>query len=258
MSQEQKNVGLTKVGEIIEVIDEGDTIEIVEIEEYAKAGKKPPKAKKYRIRIDKEKFEVSQQLISGTELLKLVQKTPAEWRIYQKVHGQMHEVQPSQEVDLGAPGTERFTTIERAQGDGEQGTVIDAPLAQLMRRQFDLPEEDITYLDGLGLSWEAIIEAEVCWLLIHNHPMPDGYNHSTVIMAIRIEKGYPPGTLDMVYLYPPLARRDGKGIIRIENQQLEGKTFQRWSRHYNWREGTDTLASHHIRIKNWIAAELSR
>lgn len=238
--------------------NEEEIQDLVDIEEYAKAGKKPPKAKKYRIRIDRDRFDVEKQHITGKELLDLVKKAPEQWRIYQKVRGQMQEVQPGETVDLGAEGVERFTTIERAQGDGEQGAVSRPPSAAAPRRAFRLPEEDEAYLDSLDLVWETVVETNVRWVLIHGHPMPEGYDHANVTMAIRIEGGYPPGALDMCYLFPPLARRDGKAIQSLSGQALEGETYQRWSRHYGWREGDDTLVSHHLRIKNWIAAELTR
>ena len=84
--------------------NEEEIQDLVDIEEYAKAGKKPPKAKKYRIRIDRDRFDVEKQHITGKELLDLVKKTPEQWRIYQKVRGQMQEVQPGETVDLGAEG----------------------------------------------------------------------------------------------------------------------------------------------------------
>ncbi len=74
---EQKNPpegakdGLHKVGEIVEVVEEGDLLEIVEIEVYAKEGKPLPRAKKYKFRIDREHFTVDHHIISGEELFRL-------------------------------------------------------------------------------------------------------------------------------------------------------------------------------------------
>ena len=96
-------------------------IEVVEIEEYGKRNEKPPHAKHYRVRIDREKYLFEKRFVTGRELLEKAGKTPYnQWRILQKMHGgQMVEIGYDQKVDLGAKGVERFTTIERTVGDGE-------------------------------------------------------------------------------------------------------------------------------------------
>jgi hypothetical protein len=121
-----------------------------------------------------------------------------------------------------------------------------------------LPEEDEAYLYSLGLPWETIQDGGQRWLLIHEHPLPVGYNVEKAIVAIRIEGGYPPGPLDMVYFFPELSRADGKAITAPSQQVLDGRTFQRWSRHYPWRDGIDTLATHHHHIKGWLEKEALR
>lgn len=262
MAENQQNCGgddpsLVKIGEIVKEIDDGcGEVELVEIEIFARENRKPPQAKKYKIRIDREPRIVEKRKITGEELLALVDKKPLGWRLYQKRHGgQMEEIQSGQVVDLGECGIERFTTIERAQGDGEQATAEASPP---VRREFRLPEEDETYLNAVGLRWEAIVDGKLRWVLIYEHPMPEGYNLAVATLAIRIEKGYPPAKLDMCYIHPPLARADGKAIHKLTTQQIEGVAFQRWSRHYEWREGDDFFGSHHLRVKNWLAAELER
>jgi hypothetical protein len=128
-----------------------------------------------------------------------------------------------------------------------------------MRRQFSLPEADETFLDSLGLLWEAIIANGVRWLLLHGYPVPPGYNHNSVIVAIRIETGYPEAQLDMVYFYPPLVRLDGVAIGALSTQSLDGKTFQRWSRHRTgvnpWRPGEDDLSTHLALVNDWLERE---
>jgi hypothetical protein len=131
------------------------------------------------------------------------------------------------------------------------------------RRAFRLPEEDEEYLNSLGLPWETlhgIVGREnVRWLLIHNYSVPFGYNHGQVTKAIKIEPGYPPGKLDMVYFFPALSRNDGKPIIRSQSTvTIDENTFQRWSRHYTWREESDSLLTHLLRVKEWLTNELKR
>ena len=93
--------------------------DIIEIEEYARAGKPVPKAKRYRIRVDKDRFVVGQPTITGQEILALVHKTPQSHQLYQHIRGgQTRIVQPGESVDLTAPGVERFTTLKIENTEG--------------------------------------------------------------------------------------------------------------------------------------------
>jgi hypothetical protein len=228
------------------------TVDELEVEAYGKRNEEPPPAKRYRIRVDREHLVFEKRVVTGREILEEAGKEPfTRWRLHQKLHGgRMAEIDCEMEVDLGAKGIERFTTFELNIGDGDAG--------QELRRAFRLPEDDETYLDSLGLRWETIIDGGARWLLIHGHPLPSGYNTDRVTVAIRLEGGYPPGALDMAYLHPALQRADGRGISALCPQLIDGTTFQRWSRHYPWRPGLDSLATHHLRIKEWLAAELRR
>ncbi len=94
-------------------------IGVVDVEEYAKAGKEIPKGAKYSIRIDKQKFEVAKLTITGREILGLAGKTPEIYILY--VHsrgGQSKVIAADEVVDLAAPGLERFTTLKRENTEG--------------------------------------------------------------------------------------------------------------------------------------------
>ncbi|SRR5579885_1479692 len=130
------------------------------------------------------------------------------------------------------------------------------------RRQFQLSEADVQFLNDYGLDWEAISDGSK-WVLLHRFPTGSGYNHAEVTAAIRIESGYPVAQLDMVYFYPPLARKDGKPIARTETMQpLDGKSFQRWSRHRTpqnpWKAGFDSLETHIHLIEDWLQREFEK
>jgi hypothetical protein len=131
-----------------------------------------------------------------------------------------------------------------------------------VRRQFSLPEADEDSLVARGFPWETLIEAGVRWLIVHDFPVPPGYNQDTVLVAIRIETGYPDAPLDMMYVFPPLARQDGHRIGALSPQPLDGKMYQRWSRHRTphnpWRAGEDDLASHLQLIEHWFEREFRR
>jgi hypothetical protein len=132
-----------------------------------------------------------------------------------------------------------------------------------LRRQFDLPPADQTILDEYGYPWETIVDGTQQWVLIHEFPTHDGYNVERVTAAIRMETGYPNTELNMVYFFPALARKDGKPIKATEAMQaLDGKSFQRWSRHRTsqnpWKIGRDNLGTHVILIEDWLAREFEK
>jgi hypothetical protein len=131
-----------------------------------------------------------------------------------------------------------------------------------LRRQFDLLPQDRQFLDEYGLLWETIVDGSQ-WVLIHDFPSHEGYNHLSVTVAIRIETGYPNTELNMVYFFPALARKDGRPIGATEaTQAIEGKTYQRWSRHRtpqnSWKIGRDYLGTHVILIEDWLAREFEK
>lgn len=130
-----------------------------------------------------------------------------------------------------------------------------------LRREFDLPPDDVAFLDGYGRPWETTVDGSQ-WVLIHDFDTQhDGYTSPTVTIAIRIETGYPLATLDMVYAHPPMARRDGQPIKATEALQLiHSIPYQRWSRHYTgtnpWLAGVDGLERHVLSIEEWFRREI--
>lgn len=131
-----------------------------------------------------------------------------------------------------------------------------------MRRQFDLLPEDEQLLNDYGLPWETVVDGSQ-WVLIHDFPTHEGYNHKTVIAAIRLETGYPKTALDMVYFHPALARIDGRPIGATEAlQQIAGVSYQRWSRHRTaqnpWRPTVDSLGTHIVLIEDWLQREFEK
>jgi hypothetical protein len=128
-----------------------------------------------------------------------------------------------------------------------------------MRREFQLPERDVKFLDATGRPWETIGLPGRRHVLIHGHPVPSGYNAPDVIAALKIDPGYDDAQIDMVYFLPALVRIDGKPIKAITNEAIDGKTFQRWSRHRTpanpWRPGEDYIGSHMVLVEDWLERE---
>lgn len=127
-----------------------------------------------------------------------------------------------------------------------------------MRRNFILPEEDVDYLNSLGLDWETICSGGN-WVLIHRFSVPTGYTVKEVIVALKIEAGYPSSQIDMAYFTPALARTDGKLIGALSPHHMDNKLWQRWSRHRDaanpWRSEVDGLATHLAFVEYWLNRE---
>ena len=97
----------------------------IDIEECSKNGCRPPKSKKYSIRIDGDKYRVSSQKITGADILALAGKNDTEWSLNQKLHGGKREkIKAEDTVDLTCPGLERFETVCRQAQQGKLANYI--------------------------------------------------------------------------------------------------------------------------------------
>lgn len=94
----------------------------IDIEACGKHGRKPPRGQKlYLVRIDGEYRVVSEEKITGEELLQLVDKNYTEYSLDQKLHdGRFKKIAEDETVDLCEPGIERFITVPKQQ---QQGTL---------------------------------------------------------------------------------------------------------------------------------------
>ena len=159
-------------------------VEELDLEDFSKMhGGKPPKAKRYIIRIDREKYTVNVPKMTGRQILELAKKLPPEnWLLNQKVKGgRVVAVGLNDVVDFTAPGVERFITLPKDQTEGFQ----DA------RRQFQLPETDAAGLDDGSFNWETVTTANNGWLLVHGYRVPGGYTIEATSVAVQI-----PATMD--------------------------------------------------------------
>ncbi len=245
---------LERLEDAVERIEDQIIEDLIDIELCAKAGgHRPPKAKRYKIKIDKEKYIVKTSKLIGRELLALVNKTPEGYGLYLKsCTGKPEKIEPNDVVDLRRPGIERFMTIPYDQQEGEFR----------QRRQFQMPEEDRLWLENSGLEWETVVTGRVRRLVIYSFLAPAGYTQQTVDLNLRIEPGYPDSQIDMAYFYPPLVRSDGRAIKAISHDSFDSKSWQRWSRHRTqknpWRPGLDSLATHLAAVEGWLNKELTR
>lgn len=218
-------------------------------------GPKPPKA--YKLKIDGKMFDVQDRYVTGRDILVLANKTPlTDYGVALQEHGHnMRTIGLDEAVDLDAPGVEKFVTFHTGHSDGEEGPMGPFP--------FDLPAEDQDYANRFSDKLERVLDRGRRWVLLHEFPVPEGYNLDKVTAAIMLPVGYPQSSPDMVYFYPPLSLSSGKKIHAAEaTETIQGKTYQRWSRHFlpqePWRPGIDSLETYALMIRGWLEREVTR
>jgi hypothetical protein len=107
--QEQEKPGLAS-----------DIEDLIDLEEWAKAGRPPKAAKVYRIRIDNVKKDVSVPSMTGRQILGLVDKTPEAYTLSQKIRGGAPiPIGADTIVRFDTPGIERFQTLARDATEGQ-------------------------------------------------------------------------------------------------------------------------------------------
>ncbi|GEP59006.1 multiubiquitin domain-containing protein [Reyranella soli] len=237
---------LEEVEEIIE--------EVVDLEECARAGRKPPRAHRYRFKVNDKPYEWKEPTILGRQILEVAGLVPpTDYTLRQKMaHGEPRRIGLEDRVDLREPGIEKFRAIKRGQQEGEVQDRRGAPVL----------DQDRLFLETYGRRWEIIVDGSI-WVLFHDFPLPPGYSQTHVLLAIRLESGYPMTALDMMYVYPAITRADGKPIPQVEVMQaIDGKQFQRWSRHRTaanpWVPGEDSLETHIYLVEDFFRAEFTR
>lgn len=93
--------------------DEG--VEVVDVEDSAKAGRPVPQGRRYRIRINEQRYVVDQPVIRREQVLELGGfEASDELCVRVRIRGEKpHLLQPGEEVDLTHRGVERFQVHER-------------------------------------------------------------------------------------------------------------------------------------------------
>lgn len=225
-------------------------LEEVDIEEYGKHCKPVPPAKRYLVKVDKAKFPWPAPTVSVEQLIRFIYPTnPANYNVV-KFLGNTPKPVPvpyTGTVDLREKCLLRFVLQPKTQNDG--------------LRSFSLPEEDTDFLNTSGFLWEALAENGYMWVLLHNYPVPEGYQTKSCTVALMIAPTYPAAEIDMAYFHPHLVKTSGKTINATSFQTIGGNSFQRWSRHRlpgEWKPGVDSIATHLLLVNNWLENDLNR
>jgi hypothetical protein len=94
--------------------------DIIDLEAYAKEGKRPPLAKGYRILINGDAYVILKANPTGREILTLAGLVPAEdytLRV-KSAGGRPEKVGLNEHVDLRKQGVEKFKALPRDQTEG--------------------------------------------------------------------------------------------------------------------------------------------
>lgn len=104
-----------------------------------------------------------------------------------------------------------------------------------------IPEEDTAFLKEKGFEYELAQAGTEIHLIIHHFPF-ERYVPKEADLLIRLFLGYPQTAVDMFFTVPDIKLPSGGFPQSCESHPVIGnKPWQQWSRHINWRSGTDNL-----------------
>jgi len=94
--------------------------DVIDLEEYAKLGKRPPLAKGYRLKVSGQAYVVRDPAPTGRAVLTLAGLLPAkDFTLRVKLAGERpRKVELDEKVDLRRPGVEKFKALPRDQTEG--------------------------------------------------------------------------------------------------------------------------------------------
>ena len=123
---------------------------------------------------------------------------------------------------------------------------------------YDLPPEDREFLDAeFPGKWDLAEEYDKRGLIIRGYnSLPEGYAPPEVDLMILVPADYPTAQLDMFYFDPEVSRKDGLPINALSLESHFQKQWQRWSRHYEWCPGKDSIATHITNMRNVLQEEI--
>ncbi|MBC7382941.1 MAG: multiubiquitin domain-containing protein [Bacteroidia bacterium] len=228
-------------------------VDVVNIEEYGKSCKEVPISRIYQVKVDKVVKDWEKPFISFEEIVKIAKGNNAHAKDFNVLKFLSNDskpitLKPENVIDLTERCLLRFVVQPKTQDDGRG-----------VRRTFSLPQEDVEFLDKQGLLWETLLENGTTWLIIHDYPIPEGYNVLKATVALRIPPHYDAAQIDMAYFHPALQKNSGRAINAISNLPIDSKDFQQWSRHRrsgDWIPGVDNVSTHLSLVDNWLLNDL--
>lgn len=94
--------------------------EVIDLEEYAKLGKRPPLAKGYRFKVNGDYYVIKDPTPTGREVLTIAGLLPAkDYTLRVKLVGErLRKVELDEKIDLRRSGVETFKALPRDQTEG--------------------------------------------------------------------------------------------------------------------------------------------
>jgi hypothetical protein len=225
--------------------------QVLDIHDCFCSGATPFITYKYLIKINGDKYEVSQEQITGFEILKLVGKEPANHRVKMFSKSGKKLIGLDEIVDLTTCGIERFVVEPLDCTEGFIG----------FEKPNQLLPEDLIFLKQFEVV-SFLTSGNSDWLILRSCKLPAGFTVEFADVAFLIPKTYPASQLDMFYFFPELKRIDGKPIGALSTQLLEEKSYQRWSRHRSgqnpWDSEVDNIQSHYEMMINCLKEEFKK
>jgi len=196
------------------------------------------------------KLDKSQIIVSEALFLAGIQDAE-NYQIILKIQGEpKQEVTSNSVIDLAKPGIEKLRLIPREVNNGDAGL-----------NSFQIFPKDTEYLNHVFGNFRTIIEQNRRWLIVDNYQLPEGYNHQVISIALEIPTAYPQAEIDMFYTYPRIQLSTGAIPSCTEvDQPIEGKPYQRWSRHRSylsaWNPACDNVITHFALIEESLLREV--
>ena len=121
-----------------------------------------------------------------------------------------------------------------------------------MSEPYELLPEDIEYLNAhFPERWQKLSEGNGKYaLLITGFEIPDGFAQKIANLMVLVPAGYPGVGLDMFYFDPSLQKSNNEELAAIAFEEHFGRSWQRWSRHYDWIPGEHNLYKHIELVRN--------
>lgn len=182
----------------------------------------------FNFTIENRQMSWGKNLISGKALRNLA-GVDARYSIYLEVRGGHDRLIEAYDlVDLAGKGIERFITVISETTEGLEA----------------LPSADRRFLEAHGLTYEIVNEAGVGAVVIKDFALPPGkFDQDKVDVMIQLPAGYPDASVDMFYTLPWIRLKATNSYAACADvpQIFAGSTWQRWSRHADWRPGIDGI-----------------
>jgi hypothetical protein len=122
---------------------------------------------------------------------------------------------------------------------------------------------DRKVLDDQGFSFKEYARGEMTLLVISDYVLPGGYEPATTDLLLQIPSSYPDGKIDMWWVFPHVTfARTGQMPVNANVFETfaaftpdPARSWQRFSRHPEWRPGTDDLRGFMRAVRMTLEAE---